>query len=314
MDAGINPLLSIVTATYNNAKQLPRFFDSIINQSYQNWELLIVNDGSTDESLEICQAYALRDKRIKVFSQKNQGQASARNLSLEEIKGSYIAFIDGDDAIKRDTYKSAIELLVSSPCCDIVAFPIEWINRRERFTTYTESCPIISQEDMFDALLKTGKIRFLLTDKIYKAHLLRGLKFEPKVYFDDNLMLCQILLRSKGVCFSTYGAYEYHQEEFEEGKNNWTEYKEHSQIVVNVKMAEALRSVYPTMPTQRMLFNLRVCNQVISQLRHASSKHPTVLYGKPYIKNIYWSDIWRAKISYRDKLKSILLKIWARLV
>lgn len=307
------PLLSIVTATYNNAPQLPRFFESILHQVYRQWELIIVNDGSTDETLAICEAYAQQDERIKVLTQDNQGQGVARNWALEHVRGEYIAFVDGDDAIKPETYSAAIEALRQHPECDMVAFPIEWINRDECFVTLpTEAC-FYGRDSLLTGLLHTGQVRFLLTDKVYAAHLLSGLRFEPRVYFDDNLMMCQIATRAMGLCYVLKGAYEYHQEDFHERKNDWTEHKEYSQIFVNTKMVEALQALYPTLPTQRMMSYIRVCRQVITCLRDSGRKHPTVAYAKSCIRSMFWRDILLSRASLVDKVKVMLLKLWVRL-
>lgn len=89
--------ISVIVPIYNVAPYLKRCLDSIINQSYQNLEIILVNDGSTDNSLEICQQYQQQDKRIRVISQKNAGLSAARNTGIEIATGEYITFIDSDD-------------------------------------------------------------------------------------------------------------------------------------------------------------------------------------------------------------------------
>lgn len=92
--------ISIITPVYNAEKYLDKTVESIIAQDYTCWELILVDDGSTDESGNICDEYALKDFRIKVFHQKNQGVSAARNLALEKISGDYVTFIDSDDWIE----------------------------------------------------------------------------------------------------------------------------------------------------------------------------------------------------------------------
>lgn len=96
-----SPKVSVVVPIYNTSKYLPKCLDSIINQSYQNLEIILVDDGSTDDSGKIADSYAKKDKRIKVFHQKNAGQSAARNLGLEKATGDYIGFIDSDDYIDK---------------------------------------------------------------------------------------------------------------------------------------------------------------------------------------------------------------------
>lgn len=90
-------LVSIIMPSYNSEKFIKASIDSVLNQSYQNWELLITDDGSTDNSKEIINEYVLLDFRIQLFSIKNQGAAVARNNSIKQAKGNFIAFLDSDD-------------------------------------------------------------------------------------------------------------------------------------------------------------------------------------------------------------------------
>lgn len=93
-------MISIITPTYNRAHLLPRMVDSVLNQTYKNWELIIMDDGSTDNSREIIEGYD--DSRIKYFSGNNTGASTKRNEGVEKANGSYIIFLDSDDEVKQD--------------------------------------------------------------------------------------------------------------------------------------------------------------------------------------------------------------------
>jgi glycosyltransferase involved in cell wall biosynthesis len=113
--------LSLVIPVYNIEEYIPICIDSILNQKYEDYELLLINDGSTDQSGNICDNYALKDKRIHVFHQKNAGVSAARNLGLEQARGKWICFIDGDDelhinslsAIMAETNNSKAEVIIA---------------------------------------------------------------------------------------------------------------------------------------------------------------------------------------------------------
>ena len=98
----MNPLVSVIIPVYNVEKYLRRCLNSVIDQEYKNIEIILVNDGSTDNSLEIAISYKEKDKRIKVFSQENQGLSAARNMGLDKSHGEYITFIDSDDYVSKD--------------------------------------------------------------------------------------------------------------------------------------------------------------------------------------------------------------------
>lgn len=99
----MDKMLSIIIPVYNAEKFLHFSVDSIISQTYTNYELLLVNDGSTDLSLELCKEYAKKDRRIKVFDKRNGGANSARKVGVEVSCGDYIMFLDSDDRLYSDT-------------------------------------------------------------------------------------------------------------------------------------------------------------------------------------------------------------------
>jgi len=91
------PLISVVVAIYNVEDYLPRCVESLLGQSYRNLELLLINDGSSDGCASLCEAYAARDSRVRYLPQENQGLSAVRNRGIQEARGDYIAFVDGDD-------------------------------------------------------------------------------------------------------------------------------------------------------------------------------------------------------------------------
>jgi glycosyltransferase involved in cell wall biosynthesis len=105
----ISPKVSIIVPVYNSAKHLDKCINSILNQSYSNFEFLLINDGSKDNSGNICDKYALIDERIKVYHKTNGGVSSARNFGITEAKGEYMCFVDSDDYVNSDWLLKYIE-------------------------------------------------------------------------------------------------------------------------------------------------------------------------------------------------------------
>ena len=93
--------ISIIIPVYNSQQYLKKCLDSIKIQTYKNLEVILVDDGSTDNSLEICKNYAKKDQRFKVFHKKNGGTSSARNYGLKQVTGDYITFMDNDDYVNN---------------------------------------------------------------------------------------------------------------------------------------------------------------------------------------------------------------------
>ncbi|MBR2871312.1 MAG: glycosyltransferase [Clostridia bacterium] len=107
----MNDLISVIVPVYNTEKYLNRCVDSILCQTYSNLELILVNDGSTDNSLDICNQYKAKDNRVKVIDKENGGLSSARNAGLDVATGDYIAFCDSDDYLPNDAYESLIKAI-----------------------------------------------------------------------------------------------------------------------------------------------------------------------------------------------------------
>lgn len=118
------PLVSVMMPTYNGAPYLRAAIDSVINQTYTNWELIIVDDGSTDDTPTILQEYSLRDKRVKPYRIERGGRGKARNKCLQESSGKYIAVCDSDDISLPNRFQVHVDFLESHPDIGVVSAQI----------------------------------------------------------------------------------------------------------------------------------------------------------------------------------------------
>ena len=100
--------LSVIVPVYNTEKYLERCIDSIVNQTFKNVEILLINDGSTDNSIEICRRYEKNDERIKLINKQNSGVSETRNIGIENATGEFITFVDSDDEIALNMYEQMI--------------------------------------------------------------------------------------------------------------------------------------------------------------------------------------------------------------
>lgn len=123
--------ISVIIPVYNSEKYLARCVESVINQTYQDWEMLLIDDGSTDKSGKMCDQYASSDVRIKTVHQKNARIGAARNRGLDMASGDYITFIDSDDFIEPDTYETAI-MLAKKYDADLVQWDCEYFYDNDR--------------------------------------------------------------------------------------------------------------------------------------------------------------------------------------
>ncbi|MBF8148999.1 glycosyltransferase family 2 protein [Winogradskyella sp. F6397] len=128
----MQPLVSIITPIYNNAKVIEKTISSVLNQTYQNWELLLIDDASIDESVKVITPYVDAHSRIKlVVHKKNKGAAEARNLGSKMATGNYIAFLDADDLWKANKLELQVNQLLSNTT-DVSFGSYEWINSENK--------------------------------------------------------------------------------------------------------------------------------------------------------------------------------------
>lgn len=196
-------LISVVVAVYNTETLIARCIESIIGQSYQNLEIILVDDGSTDGSGKICDAYQEKDARIKVVHRKNGGLSAARNTGIAHAAGDYIAFADGDDWIEADMYEKMAEQALEKNA-DLVACRYRQIYRdyqldgsTNKITVYTEPYSMLIQylreEEEF-------LIQHAAWNKLYRRDLLGEERFPEGRWYDDVVFSARILSKvQKGV-------------------------------------------------------------------------------------------------------------------
>lgn len=201
----INKLLSVIVPVYNREKTIVRCIQSIREQTYQNLEILLINDGSTDHSKEICEEYARKDTRIKLYHQENAGASAARKWGVVNASGDYITFVDSDDWIENDMYERMLEKCETYQA-DVVCSGI--ICERDQVITYEKDTVVSGQYDrkqikekiipimMFDRKYGKRGITGSLWNKIFSSKLIRKafLQLNPLVtYGDDALTVYSII-------------------------------------------------------------------------------------------------------------------------
>lgn len=186
------PLISVIIPVSNVEKYLHRCVDSVIAQTYQNLEIICVDDGSIDESGRICDQYAVRDARIKVIHQENQGLSAARNRGLDAAEGEYIAFVDSDDYILEDMYKKMLDKLLdySVDLC-VCQWQYEFSDGRQVVkkknidpTIYGCKSSLEFARFLYMGNYENGVV-VAAWNKLYRRALLDKTRFEGRIHEDD---------------------------------------------------------------------------------------------------------------------------------
>lgn len=205
-----NDLISIIVPIYNVEPYIRKCVDGILSQTYTNLEIILVDDGSTDNCPSICDDYANNDNRVIVIHKANGGLSDARNKGLDFMNGAYVAFIDGDDWVNEfyieNLYnlivatKSSISITSMSSCIKMIDVKKQDVKKDIKIFSNIESCENSLYGILFDVSVAS---------KLFKKDLFNNLRFPVGEIYEDLLIIPQILSNSYRICFSEYYDYFY---------------------------------------------------------------------------------------------------------
>ena len=205
-------LISIIIPVYNSEKYLKKCLQSLLDQSYPYFEIIIVNDGSTDSSKKICEELSEKDSRIRVINQENSGVSVARNRGMSEMKGKYFTFVDADDYVNKDFLKILFESIIQNDSDMSVCGLIHENDDNTKIASSNYQDEILDTDKALISLLKNycdNGIDGFVWNKLFKTELLGEIKFDTDIYqSEDTLFLCQYLLKCKMI--SIHKSIQYH--------------------------------------------------------------------------------------------------------
>ena len=200
------PLISVIVPVYNVEKYLKKCVNSITSQTYENLEILLVDDGSTDSSGQICNEFEKNDARIKVIHKKNGGLSDARNAGLDRAKGQYYAFIDSDDYIQDNTIEIMLNAVKKNKSEIAICNMIRFLEEGETLQFY---CPTDHE------VLYQGKQRYKtlnqpsVCNKLFEAKLFEGIRFPKGKYYEDTFVYHEVLYRANNIVLTGTDSYWY---------------------------------------------------------------------------------------------------------
>lgn len=230
-------LISVIIPVYNTKDYLESCLESVINQSYENLEIILVDDGSTDGSSNLCEQFSREDSRIKVIHTVNEGTSAARNKGIQQAGGKYLGFIDSDDYIRKDFYEKLVNKI--SDDNDIVSCGVDIMHpdgRVMRQSTPKVEIKYYGDEIIRELLINTTYFNFSMCNKIFRRELFGGVEFPIGKKHEEILVMYEIAKRSKKLTCLNEAMYYY---TVREGSNS-----RHPFNLSNMYMAEATLAIY----------------------------------------------------------------------
>lgn len=207
----MSPKVSIIIPVYNVEKYLERCINSVSNQSYTDIEIILVDDGSTDNSGMICELHAKKDSRIKVIHKKNGGLSDARNAGVAIASGQWISFIDSDDWIEEYFLENLVKEAEKNQC-EIVGCSYRKVFEDSEYYSVDNRYNLrIYENDEIMSNLIDNKIQQVVWNKLYKRSLLEGIFFEKGKYHEDEFWSYQVLAKVSRYVEIDYVGYNYLQ-------------------------------------------------------------------------------------------------------
>lgn len=205
------PLITVIIPTYNSAKTLERCLASVLHQTYSNLEIILIDDGSTDQTPVICDQLAQQDRRIKVVHQSNQGLSAARNAGLEIMRGDFVTFVDSDDAIATDLierlYQALVQHQVPLAACD---FQTIKGNATPVSSPDAGSAKIYAQTDALIAML-CEQIPIMACGKLYAKEFFKTVRFPVSKLYEDVGTTYKLILQCENLVYLPVKDYFYYQ-------------------------------------------------------------------------------------------------------
>ena len=298
-------LVSIIVPVYNMRQYLQKCVDSLTKQSYKNIEIILVNDGSTDDSGALCDECAKKDARIRVIHKSNGGLSSARNAGLDIARGDYISFVDSDDFLNTATIQKMARCMQTNDC-DVVCVKSNIIDSKgnvtHSFSNNTNGVEILKSEQYIKGICEK-RLSESVCDKLFTREILENRRFEEGRLNEDFFFLSKLLLGGKSIALIDFAGYNYfkHEGTITSDKKNFTSLKDAIQNSCElIKISKELGKEAEAFFAYSALFQIRVLLIVLpSDKINRNSKDFLFAKEKYYLCSPYFKKV-NLKIS--DKL------------
>lgn len=327
----MSKLLSVIVPVYNVEAYLPKCIDSILQQTYADLEVFLVDDGSTDSCGRICDDYAQKDSRIKVIHKKNGGQGSARNYALDIAQGDYITFVDSDDFIDPDMYSVMIEALERTDSdMSLCGFVTLSSLRLANSVIPAQETVFEGPESILRTYITTPHIGSAVWNKVYRRHLFDEIRFPEGVAREDVYILHHVYDKCRRAVHTAQHFYNYI---VRDGSSEHQVF--HPKFLISLQIADnrrdLIREKYPNLLpfAEKAHYGSRISainkivrshavkeyREIYDELRAFLKDTPAPIkeYKKLRALILYFPALYRLRLDfqhkYRAKLKKLVLRV-----
>ena len=204
-------LISVIIPVYNVRPYLEKCFASVAGQNWRNLEIILVDDGATDGSGDLCEELARRDSRVRVIHKKNGGLGSARNAGIDAAKGEILSFVDSDDWIEPGMYDAMTEIMHRENA-QIIACGIKRVSEAGEVSFYQDNLEerrVFTREEALIELPKNERLSNSMCNKLFRRETIKGLHINEQIFYEDNPFTPQCIARAERVAYTAEPFYCY---------------------------------------------------------------------------------------------------------
>ena len=304
----MNDLISVIVNVYNGEKFIKKCLDSIVNQTYKNLEIIIVNDGSTDSTLSICNSYS--DDRIRIITTPNQGLGLSRNTGIENANGEYLYFVDADDFIEPDAVEYLYKLIKTynkkiATCETLRISSYNFIKKDVK-----EEITIKDDKEMIKEILTYTGFAGTTWNKLYHKSIFSSIRFEDRI-INDVAVTYKTYIEAKEIIFSNQIKYHY----LKHADSIIGQSKRERQIdfyKASIERYDYIKRIYPDFSYNELGLLLIICNLYYNDYNKIADFYKEEKIKKKY-NEIFSLKVLKCKFPLNDKMKLVLFRISPRL-
>lgn len=306
------PLISVIVPIYNVEQYLDKCITSIVNQSYKNLEIILVDDGATDKCPDICDKWQIKDDRIIVIHKENGGLSDARNTGLEIATGKYISFVDSDDFISKYFVEVLYENLINT-CSDLIQCSYLKVNsdylEKKKKVDANLNTKVFNTKNALKSLIEEVDLNQVVWNKLYKKELLQEIRFEYSKLNEDDFFSYQVFAKCNKIAYINIPLY-YYLVRNDSIMGQHYSIKRLDGLEARFLRYEFLKKNYKELASlekKNLLFFIIYCYQMVLKINNKNEKKQAEKIVENYFKKII-NDHVILKLNFKETIWILMMK------